>query len=726
MQGRSSEDLYGAVHSHWQLVRQRKLGVPNIRVYNPNKQEHGWQSPHTVVEIVTDDMPFLVDSVSMELNRHGLTIHLIIHPVMRMQRNVHGEVTEVFASEVDGDGTAEAMMHFEVDQENDPAKLATLRTDLKRVLSDVRAVVEDWPRMRMRLRKIVSVLKRQPLPVFDDQVAEAIDVLRWIDNHHFTFIGFRTFDLVEKDGDLLLRLVPGSGLGIFRGIDDESSILIPPHLHAVVRARELLIITKSTARSTVHRPAHLDHVGIKRFDDDGNVIGEWRYQGLYSSLAYSTRPSDIPLLKRKVAKVIERAAFAPDSYDGRTLRNILNYLPRDEMFQASVDQLYEIAIGILNLQERARLKLFVRCDIYGRFVSALVFVPRDRYSKTLRLRFQDILIRAFSSLSSEFDVQFSESVLARVYFIIRTPRNATVDCNVADLEARLAEAMLSWEDRLRMTLIEQFGETRGGELWRRYHQAFPAAYQEDFSAPAAVIDIKHLEEIGGARPLITQLYRPSEGPETVLRFKVYGRGEPLALSDVLPILEHMGLRVLAARPYEIEPHGTASRWILDFDMTTAHGLDVALLDVREIFQDAFTRIVAGEIENDGFNRLVLAARLNWHEIVVLRALCKYLLQTSLPLSQAYMEQSLANNAPIARRLVELFKARFGPALRAQAAQAIAELKAQIEQGLETVASLDQDRILRSFLAVIMAGLRTNYFQKDADRQSGKGYVAFKL
>jgi glutamate dehydrogenase len=726
LQGRDPQDLYGAMLAHWQLAQQREPGTPRIRVYNPNTQEHGWKSKHTVVEVVTDDMPFLVDSVSMELNRHGLTIHLIIHPVLRVRREADGRLADVLELKPDGDGESEAVMHFEVDQETDPAKLAALEADLARVLHDVRAVVEDWPRMRLRLREVVSVLKSQPLPVFDDQVAEAIDVLRWIDNHHFTFIGFRTFDLVAEGEQLFLRLVPGSGLGVFRDGQAERNILIPPNLHAAARAKELLIITKSTARSTVHRPAHLDHVGIKRFDHEGNVIGEWRFQGLYSSLAYSTRPSEIPLLKRKVARVLEEAALPPDSHDGKALRNILEHLPRDEMFQASVDQLYEVALGILHLQERARLKLFVRRDIYGRFVSALVFAPRDRYRTALRLRFQDILMDAFGGLSSEFDVQLSTSVLARVYFIIRTPMDSAKHPDIAELEARMAEAMLSWADRLRTALAEHWGEARGGQLWQRYGQAFPAAYQDDFPAQIAVADLQDLEEIGETRPLITRLYRLPDGPENLLRFKVFGRGQPLALSDVLPILEHMGLRVLAARPYEIAPRNADPRWILDFDMTSAQGLHVHLPEVKELFEDAFARIVAGEIEGDGFNRLVLAAGLDWCEVVMLRAIAKYLLQTPLPLSQTYMEQSLASNAPIARRLVELFKTRLDPATQAQTAPTADGLKTQIKQALERVASLDQDRILRAFMAVILATLRTNYFQQDRDGQARKRYVSFKL
>ncbi|MGH8502782.1 MAG: NAD-glutamate dehydrogenase [Gammaproteobacteria bacterium] len=722
--GKTPEDLYGAMLAHWQLAQRRQPGTPNIQIYNPVAAEHGWRSAHTVVEIVTDDMPFLVDSVSMELSRHGLTIHLIVHPVMRVRRDPDGELIDVTADKTDGDAQAEAIMHFEVDQELDTAALTGLRCDLERVLRDVRAVVDDWIEMRARLYDVMSVLETQPLPVPYEEVAETLALLRWIDDHHFTFIGFRTFDLVEQNGQLMLCIAPGSGLGIFRDCKDEP-IPIPPNLHATARAKELLIITKSTARSTVHRPAHLDHVGIKRFDAEGRVIGEWRFQGLYSYLAYSTRPSEIPLLKRKVAKVLERAALEPNSHAGKALHNILDQLPRDEMFQATDDELFDIAMGILHLQERGRLKLFLRRDIYGRFVSALVFAPRDRYNTTLRLRFQDILMKAFEGLSSEFNVQFSDSVLARVYFIIRTPLNSTVEVDAAELEARMARAMRAWEDRLGAALYDKLSEARSKALWQRYRRAFPASYREDFSARTAVKDIQRLQTITESRPLTTHLYRPRHGAGNMLCFKVYGRHAPLALSDVLPILERMGLRVLAARPYEIEPRDADPCWILDFDMSAAAGLDVELLDVKDIFQDAFTRIVSGEIENDGFNRLVLAAELNGREIVLLRALCKYLLQTRLPLSQAYMEQSLANNPAVARWLVELFKLRLDPTVPMQAARAEA-VRTRIEQALEAVASLDEDRILRCFLALILATLRTNYFQRDTAGRAGKTYLSFKL
>ncbi len=724
------EDLYGAVLSHWNLARQRKLGEPNIRVYNPGYEEHGWQSTHTVVEVVTDDMPFLVDSISMEMTRHGLTVHLIIHPVVKVRRNRKGTLTKVVPADVEGaDLVREAVMRFEVDRQNEADDLHILRSDVERVMEDVRATVDDWQPMRQRMQEVIATIESAPPPVPEDDLGEALDFLRWAVDGHFTYIGCRTYDLLEIDGEDILRLVPDSGLGVLRESArehvSESFSHVAPHLRALARSKTLLIITKSTARSTVHRPAHLDYIGVKRFDETGEVIGEWRFLGLYSSLAYSTRPAEIPLLRRKVSQVIEGSGYSADSHAGKAMQNILDHFPRDEMFQASVEELQRITIGILQVQERHRLRLFTRRDIYGRFVTALVYVPRDRYNTQLRVRLQKILIKAMDAQSSEFNVQFSESVLARVQFIIRTNPDQQLDYDETDLEARMAEAMLSWEDRLSTALRDRLGEADGNRLGSHYVSAFPVAYQHDFPSRTAAMDIIRLQQIKPEQPLATHLYRPLEGPEDLLRFKVYGRRKHMALSDVLPMLERMGLRVLEARPYAVKPANETECWILDFDMCPAQPGDVDVLEVKDIFQEAFVRVCAGDVDNDGFNRLVLGAQLGWRDVVVLRAVCKYLLQTGITFSQAYMEQSLAGNPHISTLLVELFHARFDPQRRGTSEQAVEQIRERILQALDTVANLDEDRILRRFLATIMAILRTNYYQLGPDRNH-HDYLSFKL
>ncbi len=730
MLGVALEDLYGGLLSQWHLIGHRQADKALIRIYNPVYEEHGWQSPHTVIEVVTDDMPFLVDSLSMNLIRKGITIHAVLHPVIKVRRDAAGRLVDVLNPNVVADDViGEAVMRFEIDRQIEPQVLATLRDDFRRTLADVRLVVEDWLPMRTKVNEIIAALGAQPLPISVDEKEEVLAFLRWLEDNHFTFIGFRAYDLVEEDGQDVLRLVADSGLGIFRGTEpdhiSESFAHIPPPMRHAARAPTLLTITKSSAPSPVHRPTNMDYLGIKRFDEAGEVIGEWRFLGLYGSSVYNTLLSDIPILRSKVQRVMQRAGLVPHSHSGKALQHVLTTLPRDEVFRIEEDELLEIAVGILQVQERHKLRLFLHRDPYGRFVSAFVYVPRDHYDTELRLRMEEILLQALSGQSAEFDVQFSASILARVHFIIHTRPGEIPEYEISELEARLCDAMLSWADQLQIALREHYGEGMGIQLARKYVNAFPAAYREDFPPRTAVLDIQHLEEVSESGRLVTQLYRPLEGDDELLRFKVYGRDQLMPLSDVLPMLERMGLRVLEARPYEIECGCGGGCWMLDFDMMPGRGIEVEVLEVKQIFQSAFARVCSGDIENDSFNRLVLAACLDWRQVVVLRAICKYLLQTRAPFSQSYMAHTLASNPRIAALLVQLFLARFDPAPRHDAIKSSEKLTGRIEQALEAVTNLDQDRILRRYLAVIQAMLRTNYFQCD-EQDEPKGYLSFKL
>ncbi|MEA3413438.1 MAG: NAD-glutamate dehydrogenase [Pseudomonadota bacterium] len=723
----SPEDLYGGVLAHWGLAWRRHAGAAAIRVYNPVHEENGWQSPHTVVEIVTDDMPFLVDSLSIVLIRHGLSIHLVIHPVVNTRRDRQDRIVDIPDDAVSGvDVVAEALIRFEVDQISETSERDTLRRELGGVLADVRTVVEDWPAMRERMQSAIREIESRmaTLPTPRDELLEDLAFLRWIDDHHFTYIGYRCFDLLRRNRDFSVRLEPGSGLGIFRGKPSGETLTLPEKLRERALAPSLLILTKSINRSTVHRPAHLDYLGIKRFDDDGRVIGEWRFHGLYSSLAYDTHPGDVPLLRRKVGRVIERAALSPRSHAGKALEHILHTLPRDEMFQATEDELLGITSGILSIEERRQLRVFARRDAYGRFVSVLVYTPRERYNTELRLQMQQILMDALRGLSSEFNVQFSDSVLARVHFIIRTDPDNIPQFDLHEIESLMVESMLSWGDRLKIELQAIHGEAGGNRLYHFWGKAFPAAYLDDYTPRTAAADIHHLEDTRDGGRLAMHLYRPPEGDESLLRFKVFGQRRPLALSDALPILERMGLRVLRARPYELSIADGIGCWIINFDMSPARGADIDVMSVKGDFQETFAAVSREEMENDAFNALALTARLHPDDIILLRALCKYLLQTRVPFSQIYMEQALNGNPSVARGLVALFRRRFDPARQGDDEDP-ETLQKRIEAEIEGVASLDEDRILHCFLDVILAAVRTNAFQKD-ERGRMKPWLSFKV
>ena len=728
---RAIDDLYGAMLAQWRLGRQRQPGQTLIRVYNPDFEQHGWQSTHSVVEIIADDMPFLVDSLSMLFVRLELITHLVVHPVVQVVRNDEGCINQVLPRGVQSrEAQTEAVLHFEVDRQMDEEALSSLQMEIEQVLDDVQLVVEDWAPMRDKIKQIIPFIEAQPLPVSHEEKQESLAFLRWMENHHFSFIGFRAYDLVEEEGEDVLRLVPGSGLGVLRepqadtGRASQGFAHIPPPLRKLARQHTLLIITKSTAISTVHRPVHLDYIGIKRYNDANEVIGEWRFLGLYGSAAYSARPSDIPILRRKVDYVIEQAGFPVAGHDRKALQHILETFPRDEMFQFSEDELFAVAMGILQVRERHKLGLFLRRDLFGRFVTALVYVPRDRYDTRLRQRIQEILLQELDGQACEFNIQLSESPLARVHFIIRTRPEKPVSYDEAELQALMSEAMVSWQDGLLTALYNKVGEARATQLFDRYSEAFPHAYHDDYPARTAVHDILRLESVDDKQPLAMHLYQPPETEAELLRFKVFGREQATPLSDIMPMLERMGLRVLSARPYQVEPRQDGLYWIIEFDMLPAFDIDVEVLEVKKIFQQAFARVCSGEMENDGFNRLVLAAGLNWREVVVLRAMCKYLLQTGIPFSQAYMENALATHPYIARQLVALFAARFSPNQQQDEERSL-QLVSAISEALDQVANLDEDRILRNFMLLIQAMLRTNYYQSD-DGGKPKSYLSFKL
>jgi glutamate dehydrogenase len=723
-----TEDLYGAVLAHWRLAQSRQPGEAKVRVYSPRFEEHGWRSKHSIVEIVSDDMPFLVDSVTMELNRNGLVIHLPIHPVIAVRRDEAGELVEVLPPDAT-DGVLESFLHFEVDRQSEPEVLGRLRAGVERILVDVRNAVEDWPAMREQVHRILDEFAEHPPPVEEAELAEARALLEWADNHHFTFLGYRAYDLVVQDGEDVLRPVPGTGLGILRQGQERgasgSFAKLPPEARRLARERHVLILTKANSHSTVHRPSYLDYIGVKRFDEQGEVIGEWRFLGLYTSAAYNRNPRDIPVLRRRVATVLERAGLPKHSHDQKALLNILETFPRDELFQISDDQLFETAMGILRLEERRRVRLFMWHDDYGRFVSCLVYVPRDRYTTTVRRRIEAVLHDAFPGASFDFQVWLSESVLARLHFIIRVPPGQMPSYDARDLEAKLVTVTRSWSDELQGMLLELHGEEEGNDLYGRYGEAFPAAYLDDFPARNAVYDIGRMEDLQARGGLNMNLYRPLEAASGTLRFKLFFADRPLPLSDAVPMLEDMGVEVVDERPYEISPPGLGPIWIHDFGLTYTGGGDLDLGRVRDVFQDAFAAILRGEAESDGFNRLVLAARLTWREIVALRAYCKYLRQTRLTFSQEYMEQALANNPQIARWLVELFQGRFDPTQPEGAEQRVQALRGQLAEAIDKVANLDEDRILRSFLGMVEATLRTNHFQAGHDGQD-KPYLSLKF
>ncbi|HEY3238173.1 MAG TPA: NAD-glutamate dehydrogenase, partial [Acidimicrobiia bacterium] len=725
--GRDPVDVYGAGLAHLHLAEKRALGGPRVRVYTPAFEEHGWASPHSVVEVTTDDMPFLVDSVSMELSRQGVGLHLVVHPVLPVNRDEDGRLTGV-----GGQGAVpEAFLHVEVDRQPSPTRMGELRDGLLRTLGDVRAAVEDWPDMRAQALAMVAELQERPPPVDPDVVAEARDLLRFLADDHFVFLGFRDYDLVTRDGETVLQPVPGSGLGILREAElapSQSFSRVPTHLRdRAVMAGQPITLTRSSSRSTVHRPGALDYVGVVRYDASGAATGERRFLGLYTSAVHKAPTAEIPVMRRTVQAVLDRAGFPPASHNGKALVEVLEAYPRHELFEVAPDELYDTAMGILALQERQRVRLFARRDRFARYWSCLVYVPLERYTQAVRGRITEILMSAFSGTAFEYHAQVGESVLARLHFVVHTDPEAHPPPDLEMVEDRLAEAARSWADDLTEAVLEHHGEERGVPLLGRYAQAFPAAYRADFPARAAVADVDRIESLGAGADLALSLTHPLEEADGLLRFKLFQAARPVPLSDVLPALENMGVRVIDQRPYEVRPREGTTVWIHDFGLAPPAAGTVALMSpgdldgdvLRENFSDAFAAVWRGEAENDRFNRLVLRAGLTWREVAVLRAYARYQRQAGSTFSQSYVANALAANPHVARLLVELFHARFDPDRHLDPADEASVLTKRLEAAIDAVASLDQDRILRSFLALVQATLRTNWF-------CGRQHVALKL
>ncbi|MEJ5989378.1 NAD-glutamate dehydrogenase [Ramlibacter sp. PS3R-8] len=734
LEERTPEDLLGALLSHCQFGQQRNPRSAKVRVLSPTPGEDGWGSRHTIVQVVNDDMPFLVDSVSMEIARQGLTLHLIVHPIFAVQRDAGGMLQSLAPRVAAPQQPRESWMTIEVDRVVDPQRRAALAKGIERVLADVRVAVEDWKPMLSRLQEAATSLASPP-GVGAEEAAESRAFLQWLAEDHITLLGYRQHDLVEQGGELLLKPVEGSGLGLLRdGMEappSASFAALPATARALARAPSpALVVTKANTRSTVHREGYTDYVGVKRYDARGQVIGEHRFIGLFTSAAYASRVYETPLLRRKVEAIAQRAGFAPGGHLAKALEHTLETFPRDDLFQIPLEDLYDTALGILALGGRHRLRLFAWKDPFDRFVSCLVFMPREAFSTQLRLKFQQILLQALGGVHIDFDVLLSGTQLARVHFTVRVaPQQPLPAFDPKDLQRRLAATARRWEDELREALVEVEGEATGLELDRRFGAAFPVAYRERVPARAAVHDIRKIESLTAAAPLALALYWPLGAAEGSLGLKVYRRGAPVILSDSLPMLEHMGARVLAEDNHRIQLAAAEDTvWMHDFTLQAQPNAEIDPQALARLFEDAFARVFRGEVENDDFNRLVLLAGLSAEEIVVLRAYAKYLKQVGFAQTQATIMATLAAHPRIARMLVSLFRLRFDPAAH-DAAGATAQVNA-LEQALDKVSNLSDDRVLRQLLALVQATLRTNYWRTGVGASGAPGprrpFLSFKL
>ncbi len=730
LDNRNDSDLYGATLSLWNKFLNFDASKQIIRVFNPEVGKHGWQSTHTIVEILVQDMPFLVDSVRMALNRMGVTAHLLLHSPITLQRDEEHK----FSGFVDGkktikDAKKETIFLIEVDRQTTKKSLDALATELMSVVNEVSLAVQDWNAMSDKLNSIIEAFPNSPSPASEEQKEQTIKFLKWLNDHNFTIMGYRSYSAKAVKGDYRWLADNESSLGLMKNsVSDRERVLsnIPGSAREEALSNHPLLLTKTNTRSRVHRPAYMDYIGIKRFDTQGNVVGEDRFIGLYSASFYNSSATQVPVLQHKIDNICQKSGFEKDSHGHKAFLNIIETYPRDELLQGSEDELAQIALGIFQMQERGISRLFVRKDVFGRFISCMVYVPRERYNTQLRKDTQVLLQKSFNSQEEvEFTTYFSESVYARTQYIVRVKDNNS-EYNVKEIEKNIIELTKSWNDKLTATIRSTYGEAAGKVLEQKYDDAFPPSYKEHNVPSAALVDLEKIELLSAEHTLDMLFYRPQEetNDSEVVKLKLFHKNEPIHLSAVLPMLENFGLRVIDESPYRVKSSDGEVNWIMEFSMLHSTSNRMDLERAQTLFQNAFAKVWSNELEDDAFNRLVLGAGLPGRNVTILRAYAKYMRQIGSSFSKDYIANTLAHYPDIAKILVSLFNQRYNPRVR-RSNKREETLLNEVKKHLDNVSNLDDDRIIRRYLDLILATTRTNFYQSD-EQGNEKSYASFKM
>ncbi|TNE74870.1 MAG: NAD-glutamate dehydrogenase [Gammaproteobacteria bacterium] len=731
---RRFSDTYGAVLAAWQFLQKRSGEETPVSVFNPDLESDGWQSTHTVVFILHPNIPFLIDSLRIAINQREIGTHSIQHSILQVERTNEGKLKKLLPTKKSSSGAEyEAFIVLEIDRHSDPKDLKALEEALQTVLHEVRIAVSDFPVVTEKVSEILAGLDKTKAGITDEEKEEARGFLNWLLQDHFTFLGYDEYDFAKDKSGIVVRRVEDSELGILRVNNERPDRVrlneLPQRTrHEMTRTDDIFIFAKSAQRSRVHRPAYPDYIAVKKFNTKGEVVGERRFLGLYTARAYNERPDEIPLLRRKFQSVMKQSGFLKDDYAGKELEQILTLYPRDELFQIKTDELLRVAKSILYIQERRRIELFLREDVYGQFVTCLAFFPRDIYNTELRLRVEQVLVDTLGAEDVEFVTHFSESVLARVQFTIRVPQVENRQLPVAEIREKVIALAQSWRDGLYDALSETYGEEQGNELYRLWAGGFPASYTDMFSARRAAIDLEHIASSAQTNDLAMSFYRALEEDESTLHFKLFFPDQPLPLSDVMPIFDNLGFRVLGEHPFEVIDRNGKTVWIHDFSLKVHTGDVVDIHRIRPIFEDLFRKVWHGDAENDAFNRMLLSSYMSWREIALLRTFARYMRQIRFSNSQTFISNTLVNHVDLTRILLDYFEARFNPDRNQSPAKSKAaqqKLEIEFNAGLDEVENLSEDRVLRLYLELMQATLRTNYYQPDAEGGT-KPYISVKF
>lgn len=731
--GRYLGDIFGSVYQWWRYIQHFDGLKSKVSLINPKLDAEGWVCPHTVLVVQQTDMPFLVDSIRIELNRRNIAIHAIKSTVLSVVRDAKHQLVDILnSSDAEPSVKKEAFIYLEINLLTLKSELEDIAQSLLSVLAELCVVVRDFQPMLQAVAAAEENLSHAEKSVAVANVNESQEFLAWLRDSNFTFLGCSEYEFGESDGKKFLREKIDKRLGLFAhkgGEENYSDISdLNPGMARFHLAPQVLTFSKSAVRSRIHRQAYSDYVVVKQFNARGDVIGELRFLGLYTSNVYTMMPSKIPVVRNKVNKVFERTGLTAQSHDGKSLQQILATFPRDELFLSNSSELFETVTAIAQINERYMVRLFMRRDPFGKFVSCLVYVPRDVFTTQMRLRIQDVIGQVINSTECEFNTYFSESILARVHLVFKIDQRLPLEYSQEKLERQIREISRSWEDHLQGSLIESHGEEKAMRLMHEFRDAFASSYKEHFESRTAVHDIASIAELNTVDDIAMSFYQPVGAEPDVVRFKIFRKTKPIELSDAIPLLENLGLRVLSENPYAIHKKSDGVVWLHDFQLSYSLPGVIDVLKVKDVFQEAFSAIWHKKTVNDSFNKLVLSAQLSWREVFVLRAYAGYMHQTLFTFTQHYIASALVNHRDIAQLLINLFHLKFNPNLvlaNDVRAKDIEICREQINIQLNAVENLNEDRILRRFLVLIDGSLRTNYYQTTADGNS-KDYLSIKL
>ncbi|MGE3869349.1 MAG: NAD-glutamate dehydrogenase domain-containing protein, partial [Pseudorhodoplanes sp.] len=732
--GYEAEELVALARDACAFFSERKPGTPKIRMVNPDAPRGTRVSTISVIEIVNDDMPFLVDSVLTELSLRNLSLRLVAHPILSVKRAPSGKLERIVSDGSQASGTArESFIHIHVERVEDADRRERIVQELGRVLADVRAATADWRAMLTHIGDAIASLKAAPPPYPEAEVSEAVQFLEWLVADNFTFLGMRDCRIDAASGAPVP--LPDTGLGVLRdpAVEELASNAEPGailrELKAFYAEPKVLLISKASLRSRVHRRIFMDFVSVKRFDKAGKPVGELRIVGLFTSTAFTRSTRSIPYVRRRVDNVLARAGFG-SGHSGKALVNVLETYPREEMFRIDDETLFRFATAIVQLDDRPRVRVLARRDRFGRFVSLLVYVPRDRAGTGVVESIGQSLAAIYGGRVGGVTLFFPEGPLVRIHFIItRAPGDAPEPDRHA-LEYAVSTIIRTWHDALSEQLALGHEPEKAVSLFERYREAFPAGYRARYSPAVAIEDIRTIEALSAEKPLAVEFYAPTDGTRSAAGLKVWSFGRPIPLSERVPILENMGFRVVDESTFDISTDGDQDTdvWLHDMMLERADGGAVDLRRLKQTLESCFLVVMRGVAENDGYNALVLGAGLRWREIVLLRALSRYLRQIRVAYSQGYLWTTMRRHAELAAKVVALFETRFDPRPEIsmqERAHKENEIADGIETALKSVDSLDDDRIVRHFVNAVRAAIRTNYFQIDAGGQA-KPLISIKF